>query len=84
MKETDAANRHFGTFIGAMATENSKIERINAITEDPDRIMLVVEGKKIKFIHSCKKFGGTRTNPTTTVAGCWPHRPRSESIPNHH
>ena len=31
--------------------------------------MLVVEQKKIKFIHSCKKFGGTRTNPTTTVVG---------------
>jgi len=65
MNETDSANRHFG---GAMATENSNIERINAITEDPDSILLVVEGKKIKFIHSCKKFGGTRTNPTTTVA----------------
>jgi len=64
MNETDSANRHFG----AMATENSNIERINAITEDPDSILLVVEGKKIKFIHSCKKFGGTRTNSTTTVA----------------
>ncbi len=50
--ETDSANRHFGAFIGAMAMENSKIERINAITEDPDSILLVVEGKKIKFIHS--------------------------------
>ncbi len=49
--------------------ENSKIMRINAIMEDPDSIMLVVEQKKIKFIHSCKKFGGTRTNPTTTVVG---------------
>ena len=47
---------------------SSKIERINAITEDPESILLVVEGKKIKFIHSCKKFGGTRTNPMTTVA----------------
>ena len=52
-----------------MATENSKIEKINAITEDPDSIMLVVEQKKIKFIHSYKKFGSTRTNQTTTVVG---------------
>jgi hypothetical protein len=52
-----------------MATENSKIEMINAITEDPDSIMLVVKQKKIKFIHSCKKFGGTRTDQTTTVVG---------------
>jgi len=66
--ETDSANRNFGAFIGAMATENSKIERINAITEDPDSILLVVEGKRIKFIHSCKKFGGTHTNPSTTIA----------------
>ncbi len=49
-----------------MAMENSKIERINAITEDPESIVLVDEQKKIKFIHSCKKIGGTRTNPTTT------------------
>ena len=80
MNETDAANRHFGAFIGAMATENSKIERINAITEDPDSIMLVVEGKKIKFIHSCKKFGGTRTNQTTTVAGLIGHGARAFPI----
>ena len=67
--KTDTANKNFNAFIIAMATENSKIEKINAITEDPDSIMLVVEQKKIKFIHSCKKFGGTRTNPTTTVVG---------------
>jgi hypothetical protein len=52
-----------------MAMENSRIEKINAITEDPDSIMLVVKQKKIKFIHSCKKFCGTRTNQTTTVVG---------------
>jgi len=39
-----------------MATENSKNEKINAIMEDPDSIMLVVEQKKIKFIHSCKNL----------------------------
>ena len=69
MNETDTANKNFDAFIVAMATENSKIEKINAITEDPDSIMLVVEQKNIKFIHSCKKFGGTRTNPTTTIVG---------------
>jgi hypothetical protein len=52
-----------------MAAENSRIEKINAITEDPDSIMLVVKQKKIKFIHSCKKFGGTRTNQTTNIVG---------------
>ncbi len=65
--ETNAANKNFDAFIVAMATENSKIKRINAITEDPDSIMLVVEQKKIKLIHSCKKIEGTRTNPTTTI-----------------
>jgi hypothetical protein len=69
MNETDIANKNFDVFIDAMATENSKIEKINAITEDPDSIMLAVEQKKIKFIHSWKKFGSTRTNPTMTVVG---------------
>ncbi len=63
------ANKNFNVFIDAMAAENSRIEKINAITEDPDSIMLVVEQKKIKFIHSYKKFGGTRTNQTTTIVG---------------
>jgi hypothetical protein len=35
-----------------MAMGNLKIEKINAITEDPNSIMLVVKQKKIKFIHS--------------------------------
>jgi hypothetical protein len=51
-----------------MGTEDSKILKINSITEEPNSIMLVKQ-KKIKFIHSCKKFGGTRTNPSTTVVG---------------
>jgi hypothetical protein len=46
-----------------------EFEKINTITEDPNSIMLVVKQKKIKFIHSCKKFGGTRTNQTTTIVG---------------
>ena len=67
--ETNAANKNFDVFIDAMATENLRIAKINTIIEDPDSIMLVVEQKKIKFIHSCKKLGGTRTNQTTTVVG---------------
>ncbi len=67
--KTDAANKNFDVFIDAMAMENSRIEKINAIKEDPNSIMLVVEQKKIKFIHSCKKFGSTRTNQTMTVVG---------------
>jgi hypothetical protein len=69
MNKTNAANKNFDVFIDAMATENLRIEKINTITEDPNSIMLVVEQKKIKFIHSCKKFGGTRTNQTMTVVG---------------
>ena len=69
MNETDTAKKNFNTFIDAMAIENSKIEKINAITEDPDSIKLVVKQKKIKFIHSCKIFGGICTNQTMTVLG---------------
>ncbi len=50
-----------------MAAENLKIEKINAITEDPDSIMLLLKQKKIKFIHSCKKFGGTRTTVVVLI-----------------
>ncbi len=52
MNETDIANKNFNIFIDAMATENSKIEKMHAIAEDPDSIMLAVEQKKIKFTHS--------------------------------
>jgi len=68
MNETDKANKNFGVFINATGTEGLKILKINAITKDPNSIMLVKQ-KKIKFIHSCKKFGGTCTNPTMTVVG---------------
>jgi hypothetical protein len=68
MNETETANKNSGVFINAMGTEDSKILKINSITENPNSIMLVKQ-KKIKFIHSCKKFGGTHTNPTTTVVG---------------
>ena len=44
-----------------MAMVNLKIEMIN--------ITLVIRQKKIKYIHSYKKFGGTRTNPSMTVIG---------------
>jgi hypothetical protein len=40
----------------------------NAITEDHNSVILAVESKRVKFIHSCKKFGGTRTKPDITVA----------------
>jgi len=38
MNETNAANKNFDAFIVTMATENSKIEKINTITGDPDSI----------------------------------------------
>ena len=47
--------------------ENLENEKIDAIMEDSNIIMLVIEQKKMKFIHSCKKFGSTHTNPTTTI-----------------
>ena len=43
-------------------------DRINAITKDPNCIILAVENQQIKFLHSCKKNGGTRTKPKVTVA----------------
>jgi hypothetical protein len=47
----------------------SKNKKINAITKDHDCIIQGVEHEKIKFIHNCKKIGGTRINPNIIVAG---------------
>jgi hypothetical protein len=74
--ETDVANKNFDAFIDAMAMENSKIEKINAIMEDPDSIILVVEQKKIKFIHSCKKIQPRQLLASSAKEG--------ESFPNRH
>jgi hypothetical protein len=63
------ANSNFGTFIDAFGENNLKNGQINAITEDPVCIILAVKNQKIKFFHSCKKFGRTWTKTNVTVAG---------------
>jgi hypothetical protein len=68
INESDAANRNFGAFVDAFRDTKLSNDMINAITEDPNGIILVVENQKVKFMHSCKKIGGTRTKPTVTVA----------------
>ena len=66
----DQANRNFSAFINATDVDKQKNDKINAITEDPDSIVLIADNhRRIKFVHSCKKFGGTRINPVVTVGG---------------
>ena len=66
----DQANRNFNAFINATDVDKQKNDKINAITEDPDSIVLIADNhRRIKFVHSCKKFGGTRINPVVTVGG---------------
>jgi hypothetical protein len=67
--EFDAANSNFGAFVDAFGENKLSNDWINAITEDPDCIILAVENQRIKFLHRCKKNGGTRTKPEVTVAG---------------
>ncbi len=67
--KSDAANSNFGAFINAFGENKSSNDRINTITKDPNCIILAVKNQWIKFLHSCKKVGGTRTKPEITVAG---------------
>ena len=81
MNETDTAKKNFNTFIDAMAIENSKIEKINAITEDPDSIVVVANNHRwVNFVHSCKKFGGTCTISTVSIGGLIGSGPRASLI----
>ncbi len=64
------ANKNFGAFINATVEKNSKNDKITALMEDPDNIIIVTDNcNRVKFIYSCKKFGRTRTKPTTTIGG---------------
>jgi hypothetical protein len=67
---TNEANGNFAAFIDALNVRNLKNDRINSLTEDADGIVMVLDDSfKVKIIHSCKKFGGTCTNPIVKM-GC--------------
>jgi hypothetical protein len=67
---TNEANGNFATFIDALNVRNSKNDRINSLTEDANGIVMVLDNSfKVKIIHSCKKIGGTHTNPIVKM-GC--------------
>jgi hypothetical protein len=54
------ANKNFGAFVDATAVEKPKNDKINAIAEDPDSIVVVADNnRRVKFVHNCKQFGGT-------------------------
>ncbi len=70
INEANSANKNFGAFISAMAEKNLKNDKITALTEDPDSIIMVADNcNRVNFIHSCKKFGGTCTKTATTIGG---------------
>jgi hypothetical protein len=59
----NAANKNFHTFINAMTVEKSKNDKIIALTKDPESIVVVANNhKQVKFVHNCRKIGGTHTN----------------------
>ncbi len=72
MNKSDTANKNFEAFINPMETTNTKYDKVIALTEDPDSIVVVfVVGNrnKVKFIHNLKKFGSTRNNATVIIGG---------------
>jgi hypothetical protein len=76
-----AVNRNFGAFVKALGNKKLSNDKINALTEDPDSIVVVVDNRRqIKFIHRCKKFGGTCTKPTINVGGLIGSGPRASPI----
>ncbi len=61
---TNKANGNFAALIDALNVRSSKNDRINSLTKDADGIVMVLDDSfKVKIIHSCKKIGGTCTNP---------------------
>jgi hypothetical protein len=67
---TDQANKNFGAFVDATAVEKGRNDKINTIAEDPDSIVVLADNnRRVKFIHNCKKFGGTQNNTAVTVGG---------------
>ena len=77
----DAANRNFGAFIKAISNDKTKNDKIHALTEDPDSIVVVADNRRrVKFAHSCKKIGGTCTISTVSISGLIGNGPRASPI----
>ena len=77
----DTANRNLGALVKALSNDKSKNDKINAITEDPNSIVVVTDNRRrVKFVHSCKKFGGTRTISTASIGGLIGSGPRASPI----
>jgi hypothetical protein len=58
LNESNAVSSNFGAFVDALGENKSSNDRINAITKDPDCIILAVKNQWIKFLHSCKNLKG--------------------------
>ncbi len=67
---TNEANGNFTAFINVLNVRNLKNDRINSLIKDANGIVMVLDNSfKVKIIHSCKKNGGTCTNPIVKM-GC--------------
>ena len=56
-------------FSNSMGSSRSIGERMNALTEEVDTVVLIVdENKNIAVVHSPKNPGGTRTRPTHKIS----------------
>jgi hypothetical protein len=77
VNKSDSANKNFGVFVNAMEDNKSKNCKTISLTEDPNSINTLANNcGRVKFIHSCKKFGGTHNNTVLTVGGLIGHGPQ--------
>ena len=77
----DKANRNLSAFVKALGNDKTKNDKINALTEDPDSIIVVADNcRRVTFIHSCKNFGGICTISTVSIGGLVRSGPRASPI----
>ncbi len=61
---SDAANANMALFGDTMDDQKLKMEKINNLIEDNNTVALITgKDRKMKALHSFKKFGGTRIRP---------------------
>ena len=65
----EEGNRNMFAYSNSMNLSRSFDERLIALMEEIDMVILLADkDKKIAIVHNPKNFGGTRTRPTNKIA----------------
>uniref|UniRef100_A0A7S4IZS4 Uncharacterized protein n=1 Tax=Odontella aurita TaxID=265563 RepID=A0A7S4IZS4_9STRA len=69
LPQNEDANRNAGAFSNATAGSASNDERLKDFLEDPDAVTMAIAPitGKVKFLHSFKNLGGTRSRPADKI-----------------